>query len=147
MLAAALFAVPQAVLANEYRVTVHLDGSEHVRSTRAETVGDFLAEQHVSIGEYDRVKPAVDAPLHDGLEIRIVRGCPVVVDVKGVGEEHGVTCDATVDEMIRELGLDPDLVRTSRGGRIAAGETIVLRELRRLTVEVDGGPRRSSRPR
>lgn len=138
VLAVALFAIPQAVLADEYRVIIEVDGNDYDRTTQAETVGELLEDERVDVGEHDRVTPELDTRLRDGLEIRIVRGCPVLVDVDGVVEEHGVTCDATVDEIVRELGLDPELVRTSRGGRIDAGETIVLRELRRVTVEVDG---------
>ena len=137
-MAVGVFAIPSIVLADEYRVTVHVDGEEHVRTTRADSVGRLLEDEQVVLGEFDHVTPPLDEKLHDGTEVYVVRGCPVLVDVNGMAEEHGVTCDATVEEMVRELGLDAGLVRTSRSERVRSGETVVLRDLRRVMVEVDG---------
>lgn len=54
-------------------VTLACDGRQWQVSTKAQTVGQLLSEQQVTLGELDVVDPAPAMPLKDGLHIQIQR--------------------------------------------------------------------------
>jgi len=64
-------------------VVLATDGSAHAVTTRAETVGELLAEAGIALGEGDLVAPALTAPLTDGTVVRISRARSVTLVVDG----------------------------------------------------------------
>ena len=63
------YAMAEEVTVND----ISIDGDETNNfETREKTVGDFLEEQGVIIGEKDVVRPGLDAPIIDGMDIEII---------------------------------------------------------------------------
>jgi uncharacterized protein YabE (DUF348 family) len=86
-------------------VTV-VEGEEVVALTAFRgTVADLLAREGVEVGPWDRVTPAVNTPLHDGMEIVIQRAVPVTVRVDGQRLELW-TVAARVDQVLAEAGVE-----------------------------------------
>jgi 3D (Asp-Asp-Asp) domain-containing protein len=54
-------------------VTLVADGSETQLSTAPITIAELLATARISLGEYDRVEPALDRLVADGMVVRVVR--------------------------------------------------------------------------
>lgn len=118
-------------------VTLLLDGERLAVSTRANTVAGVLSEQEIDVAAHDRVFPPASTPVRDGLEIRVVRSHRIVIELNGAVHVVWTTGD-TVGDVLRELGLDPDLVQPSRGARIERGTRLVLRDAVEVTVVHDG---------
>lgn len=56
-----------------YSIEVACDGETYVRETEAETVKDVLAELNITLGEDDRVTPAVTESVTEGMKIVVNR--------------------------------------------------------------------------
>ncbi|MDE6024986.1 MAG: ubiquitin-like domain-containing protein [Lachnospiraceae bacterium] len=56
-----------------FSVEVKCDGKTYTQETEAETVGDVLAELEITLGEDDRVTPAVTAAVKDNMQIVVNR--------------------------------------------------------------------------
>jgi len=54
-------------------VTIHVDGRTLRMRTHRYTVGDVLADLNIALQGMDYAQPALDAPMGDGQEIRVVR--------------------------------------------------------------------------
>ncbi len=54
-------------------ITILVDGQTIEARTRERTVGDALREQGVLLAGQDRAHPPLDAPIHEGMTIRITR--------------------------------------------------------------------------
>lgn len=70
-------------LTRTFPVTVIADGEARIVQTRAETVEALLVTANVTLHEGDRVVPALDAPLQEGMSIRIDRARSVFLMVDG----------------------------------------------------------------
>lgn len=76
------------------RVMVHVDDTVFGLSTSAETVGDVLDLLRITLGDLDRTSPAPEAPISDGLEIRITRvGCREIEKVETISHRTIVLAD------------------------------------------------------
>jgi len=80
------------------------DGETRTLRTTQTTVDDLLAEAGVAVGPHDRVNPAPDTLLRDGLTIVVRRARPVTV-VTTQGETDGWTVADTVGGALSELGM------------------------------------------
>ena len=58
---------------NPRNVTVAVDGATVAKSTSSTTVEQLLAELQLALGPLDRVTPALDAPITEGLAIAVAR--------------------------------------------------------------------------
>lgn len=56
-----------------YSIEVACDGETYARETEAETVGDVLAELNITLGEEDRITPAVTEAVTEGMKIVVNR--------------------------------------------------------------------------
>ena len=56
-----------------FSVEVQCDGETHSSETKAETIGDVLAELKITLGADDRVTPAVTEPVTEGVKIVVNR--------------------------------------------------------------------------
>ncbi|WP_235360787.1 G5 and 3D domain-containing protein [Shouchella clausii] len=109
-------------------LTFAYDGNEGEYWSTSATVADFLKEANVELGELDRVEPALDEELRDGLDIRLVR----VEKVTDVFEEP------TAFETLREEDSDLNhgverVVEKGKKGKQALHYEVTLED----GVEVD----------
>ncbi len=74
-------------------------------SSPASTVGALLAEQGITIGAADRVTPAVDAPLTDGVAISVVTLPTVTLAVGTDPAISKVVEGATVGDALAAAGV------------------------------------------
>ena len=89
---------------NYKSVTVAADGETIEVVTKAETVGEVLAEQGVEVGAYDEVSLPLEAELRNGSAVEIDRAFPVHVRVDGgVIEVH--TTSASVADVLKDAGI------------------------------------------
>jgi uncharacterized protein YabE (DUF348 family) len=100
------------------------------------TVADLLEREGITIGPWDRVYPAPETPLHDGIEITVDRAVPVTVRVDGRDLEVW-TVAQRVGQVLADAGVElnaGDLVQP-------APETPVTARLEigvvRVTTEVE----------
>lgn len=128
-------------------VAVVADGESRAATTFAPTVGELLAELGVAVGERDRVEPAADAPVTDGLEVTVRR-----VTLEEVEEEVAVAFEErtrrtdelfTGERRVAQEGVEGRRVDTYRvrfvdgevDGRRLLGSEVVLEPVDRV-VEV-----------
>ena len=98
------YAIAEEVTVND----MSIDGNEtNDFETRKKTVGDFLEEQGVIIGEKDVVRPDLDSPITDGMGIEIRRGFDIRISYKGViGDYIGIP--GTIGETLALNGISYD---------------------------------------
>jgi uncharacterized protein YabE (DUF348 family) len=84
-------------------VTLTLDGKTREVSARGDTVADILRDEHISIGDHDRVAPSLDEKVEDGTRISVKFGRPLTVDVDGTKQTYWVTSTA-VAPALSEIG-------------------------------------------
>jgi resuscitation-promoting factor RpfB len=126
-------------------VTLSVDGtSSEVRAMGADTVGDLLDSQDLSVGSRDIVAPAVDTEIDDGdtVVVRFARPLTVTVD----GQKRTVwTTELSVDRALSAMGIRADGARlsASRSARIErTGMTMWLSTPKQVTLTADGDTRR-----
>jgi uncharacterized protein YabE (DUF348 family) len=84
-------------------VTLTLDGKSREVSARGDTVADILRDQHIRVGDHDRVAPGLDEKVDDGSRISVKFGRPLKVDVDGTQHTYWVTSTA-VAPALSEIG-------------------------------------------
>lgn len=88
----------------EKKVILNDNGYRFAVLTSSSTVGDFLAEQSVSLQRADFLFPPKEGELVPGTEVTIKRALPVVV--KADGQELSInTFSHTVEDAIRDAGV------------------------------------------
>jgi resuscitation-promoting factor RpfB len=85
-------------------VALLVDGSTASVSSRADTVGQLLAERGVQLGVRDQVAPAVDAPLMDGEQVTVRHARLVHARLDGRPVQVWTTA-LTVGEAVEALGV------------------------------------------
>jgi resuscitation-promoting factor RpfB len=122
-LAAASAAVPASARApqatTQHAVTFASNGTVTQHVTDAATVGDFLHERNITVGEHDYVNPSIGVPLSDGLVVTYRAAVTVTIqtarqkittvsaaeDVGALLEERHVTLGA--NDRVRPSLSDP----------------------------------------
>ncbi|MGL4820682.1 MAG: ubiquitin-like domain-containing protein, partial [Bacilli bacterium] len=89
-------------------VELSVDGKVVTIPTRSVTVGEFLREQGIELHPFDRVEPALDAPITFQIKVKITRAFPVTLQV---GSQTGefLTTKNTVGEFLAERGYALDV--------------------------------------
>ncbi len=74
-------------------VRLHVDGKEQVLPSRATTVGDLLARNHIELNEHDVVEPSKDAQItDDNFSVNVYRAHPVtIIDTDANGKKTSTT--------------------------------------------------------
>ncbi|MDX6325067.1 MAG: resuscitation-promoting factor RpfB [Nocardioidaceae bacterium] len=105
---------------SRHQVTLSLDGRTEQVSTGADTVGDVLAAQGISVGRHDVVVPSLASPVDDGSRIAVRFGRPLDLSLDGKDTRHWVTA-TDVTSALDQLGLRIGDARlsTSRGATIS----------------------------
>ena len=85
-------------------VIVDVAGVEVPVSTRAQRVGQVLASLGIRLRPEDRIQPAVDTPVQDGMRIVVERARPVILEISGQREIR-YTHARRVRDLLREAGI------------------------------------------
>lgn len=85
-------------------ITLEIGGQAERVASRAETVGDLLAERRVALAPGDKVSPAPDTPLEAGMTVAIDRAHPVVIEADGE-VRRVVTVAIHPLDILREQGI------------------------------------------
>ncbi|HHY60200.1 MAG TPA: DUF348 domain-containing protein [Clostridia bacterium] len=110
------------------------DGKSKTVTTFAQTVGQLLADEGVTLGADDRVEPSLDTPLKKDMQIIITRAFPVTVRVDDQVLEVN-TIPVTVREVLRKarVSLEPeDRVTPGLEEQVHPGTEIIVT---RITTE------------
>jgi uncharacterized protein YabE (DUF348 family) len=94
-----------AAIAMNKSVTVDIDGEAHQVSTYADTVGEVLADEGITVGSHDALSPSPSAPINDDGKIVLQRGRQLHLTVDGQQREFWVRAD-TVGEALEQLNLN-----------------------------------------
>ncbi|HWB72627.1 MAG TPA: ubiquitin-like domain-containing protein [Egibacteraceae bacterium] len=130
-------------LAGEKDVRLHVDGRPAELRTHAATVGELLDRAQVAVGPHDRLEPAADTPVTDGMEVELVRAREITLLVGGA-QRRVVVAALSVEEVLEVLGgrLEGDAaratVRPSRSARVRPGMVVEVRYPLPVTVVADG---------
>lgn len=123
-------------IAGQKSVTIAIDGTSEVITTRAATVQDLLAQQEIALDARDEISTALDSSLHDEQVIDIKRNKSIEVSVDGT-ERVVHTTGMTVADVVEQLDLasgsevslaeDIELVSLSQNIEIVTPKTVSLK--------------------
>lgn len=91
-------------LFHSLEVTVDTGEEVYRVTSRADKVGDLLAEQGMALGAHDRVSPGLEEPLEEDLRILIQKAVPLIITTD-TGSFRHYTHAATVFGALQELGI------------------------------------------
>ena len=97
-------------------------------STRKFTVGEFLEENEIELGEHDTINKNVDEEILENDALIIRKGRQIELSVDGT-VEFAITTKATVGDALVELGIvlsDDDVVTPALDEMISDGISIVI---------------------
>ncbi len=139
-LLAVLVAGPLAYVTAGKSVTLSVDGASHDVRTYASTVGGALSQQGIDVGAHDTVAPSLSSPLTDGMQVAVLRGRLVQLQVDGVAREVWTTAD-DVQQLATSLGsrYDAAYFSVSRGARIPMSGLVVDVRMPKTVTVVYGG--------
>ncbi len=110
-------------------------GVQTVYTSMEGTVGAFLEEQGIHVGQADAVEPVKEAPLEDGMRITVYRALPVYIDAAHDAQlvfmQRG-----TVEDALSMAGIvydDMDIIEPALDTRIYANMRIRWSDIEKLT--------------
>jgi uncharacterized protein YabE (DUF348 family) len=124
-------------------ITVRIDGESRHVGTYAGTVGKMLDNEHIVVGDHDKLAPGREAALKDGAEVVIRRGRLLTLTMDGRTKQIWVTA-TSVAEALDQLGIRQGGLALSadRSERLPLdGFTLTVRTPKRVTLVIDGKPR------
>ncbi|MEW6771407.1 MAG: ubiquitin-like domain-containing protein [Bacillota bacterium] len=123
-------------------VVLVVDGKKVAVQTFQMNVGGLLEQEQVELGPKDLVLPGKEAPLRDGMQVKIVRALPVTVEVDGKTRRL-LTQAKTVAELLKEEQIElgkEDIVSPALDSKLAEAGTVkiirVSREVQEKEVPV-----------
>jgi uncharacterized protein YabE (DUF348 family) len=93
-----------AAIAMNKSVTVDIDGQAHQVNTYADTVGEVLANEGMSVGSHDALSPSPAASINDGGKIVLQRGRQLHLTIDGEQREFWVRA-TTVEDALKQINL------------------------------------------
>lgn len=122
-------------------ITVTIDGDQQVYETAASTVGDFLNEAEIEIGQYDDVSISNIKLIEENLEIEIKRAFPIHF-TDGVEEsaEMWVTKGTTIEEALEKNEIDVnklDKVSPKLTDKVKKDTDITITRIEEKEIEVE----------
>lgn len=118
-------------------VTLSIDGKNQTIETFTLTVGQLLQAEDIQLGEYDRVEPAQNEFLREGMTVTVTRAVPVTLKVDGTAKKVNVYCK-TVQDLLDEFGItlqEEDYVLPSPETGVKKGMTVEVVRQRTDVVE------------
>lgn len=140
---AAFITTADAMEGTSNRVTVVFADEDTTLTaiTQATTVGEFLLNMQIELGELDRIVPGMAAPISNSMEITIERGFMVYLKLDGAQEttpmlaRPGSTLLTLVSDRRNQTGLDYIFDRDNWQKRLEPGDVVELMTIRRVTYE------------
>ncbi|MGE5579685.1 MAG: 3D domain-containing protein [Bacillota bacterium] len=123
-------------LVNDKQIVVSAWDREVRLHNPGKTVEEAIAEAGIVLGPMDRVTPALDSPVKNGMKVDIQRAEPVFVK-KGESVTTYLTCDRDVSRILDLAGVEPgpdDIVVPAVGKNVS--ETGLLRIVEVTFAEV-----------
>lgn len=113
------------------------NGQVEAATTKADTLGEFLAERGITLGPSDHITPAVTTPITEGMEIQYSRAVPVILDIAGQKKKIATplrNVGAILDEQHVALGK-LDKVMPEQTASIQANDTISITRIEKKIVD------------
>ncbi|WP_216831186.1 G5 and 3D domain-containing protein [Alkalihalobacterium elongatum] len=114
-----------------FMVRVKSDGEEHEVWTTSTTVADFLERESITLGELDRVEPALDEILNSEEEIKVVR----VEKVTDVVEETVAFATVTKNDSSLQKGNEK-VVESGKNGLVEKHYEVILEDGEEVSREL-----------
>ncbi|MEB1809649.1 MAG: ubiquitin-like domain-containing protein [Bacillaceae bacterium] len=114
-----------------FMVRVKSDGEEHEVWTTSTTVADFLEKESITLGELDRVEPALEDILNTEEEIKVVR----VEKVTDVVEETVAFATVTKNDSSLQKGKEK-VVDSGQSGLVEKHYEVVLEDGKEVSREL-----------
>ncbi len=123
-------------------VSLSIDGKSTQVSSGADTVGDLLAAQSMSLSAGDQVSPAVGEQLTDGQQITVKYARPLTLVVDGVKKAY-TTTETTLAGAVGTLGVDVEGAKLSMPLQTELnreGTTVTVTTPKTVSLSVGGRP-------
>ncbi|WP_100374370.1 G5 and 3D domain-containing protein [Bacillus sp. FJAT-45037] len=114
-----------------FQVELNSDGEQHEFWTTSTTVADFLEKESVSLGELDRVEPALEERLDEATDIRVIR----VEKVTDVVEETVAFGTVTQRDNDLENGKEK-VVNTGEEGQVNKHYEVIFEDGEEISREL-----------
>ncbi|SEQ99164.1 Uncharacterized conserved protein YabE, contains G5 and tandem DUF348 domains [Virgibacillus subterraneus] len=120
------------------KITVTIDGKEHIYHTTVDTVGEFLKENNMTLSEHDEVSHGKSDAVSEGLELSIDKAFQITINDGGKNKKvwtNGGTVDQVLEES--EISYDKsDKIKVNTDGKVTENTTIKVVRVDKETVEV-----------
>jgi uncharacterized protein YabE (DUF348 family) len=129
-----------AAIAMNKSVTVDIDGEAHQVSTYADTVGEVLQDEGITVGSHDALSPSPSAAINDDGKIVLQRGRQFHLTIDGEKRDLWVR-STTVGEALQQLNLSVEGAKLShdKDHEIPLnGMSLEVKTLKNITL-FDGG--------
>ena len=133
-------AVAMALHKND--VILSVDGETHNVSVREDTVQQVLEKDGITVGEHDVVAPSLDTKITNGMEITVLYGRQLQLNIDGEARTAWTTA-RTVEDALTQLNLnDPDSkLSASRSAAIGReGLSFNISTPKNVTIDAAGTP-------
>jgi uncharacterized protein YabE (DUF348 family) len=125
-------------------VTLLVDGRPRPVGTLASSVAGVLEQEDIVLGTHDRVVPHPDAPLADGMKIRVKFAKEITLLLDGAERTVWVTGDKSVKDVLEQVNIRAGghaYLEPSRGASVEDGDVIVYKPAVDVRLVVGGNPR------
>lgn len=85
-------------------IELSIDGHEESVPSRAKTVGDFITNADIELGEHDIVEPELDTPILSGLKVNVHRARPVTI-IDGTKRTQAYSAATTPRSVAAQSGI------------------------------------------
>lgn len=117
-------------------IELSVDGQSQPIETRADTVGDLLADQGIAVAGDDLIVPGVESELVEGQVVEVRYARPLALTIDGIASEHTTTelrvgdalavIGAPVEGSAISVALDEELPRNGAALEIITPKSVAL---------------------
>ncbi|MFZ3578505.1 ubiquitin-like domain-containing protein [Virgibacillus sp. DJP39] len=121
------------------KVMVQVDGKDKEFYTFAETIGDFLAENKLSLSDHDKLSHKPASKIVEGLELTIDKAFQVAVNVGGKEKKLWAT-GGTVGELLNSNDIavnDLDKMNVKKKDQVTKDTAITIIQVEKSEVQVE----------
>lgn len=133
-----------AYASSDTSVDLTVDGKTALVSADADTVGELLTAQGITLGDRDVVAPSPAAPIEDGDDVVVRYARQLSVTVDGATKTYWTT-ELTVDDALAALGIRADGARLSASRSQPLGRqglALLVTTPKEVTIAADGKTRK-----
>ena len=121
----------------EKEIVLVVDGKKVAVQTFQMNVGGLLEQEQVKLRPKDLVVPGEDAPLREGMQVKIIRASPVTVEVDGKTRRF-LTQAKTVADLLKEEQIrlgEEDIISPALSSKLAEAGTVKIIRVSREVEE------------